>query len=104
MKLNISKKVVSIASAIVLLAGLVSVCFGVNSYFAKSAELELVGMRLDQKILMDRFRNVQQRIWDLEDRCHRVACSPEEKSEIQHLKLELEEIKMELERLKTKGG
>ena len=38
------------------------------SYFAKAYDVELVEMRLDQKIITDQVQQTQQRVWQLEDR------------------------------------
>lgn len=55
-----------LTAAIMGMVAVVSVCFGLNNYVAKDAELQLVAMRLDQKIISDNIRSLQQQIWDLE--------------------------------------
>lgn len=66
-----------LTAAIMGLVAVVSVCFALNGYVAKDAEVKaleaelnsellLVGQRLDQKIIADDIRRIQQQIWDLE--------------------------------------
>ena len=57
-----SKKILSIAGAIVLLGSLVGMCFAVNAYFAKESEVQLISMRLENKIIEDRIYDLQKRI------------------------------------------
>jgi hypothetical protein len=59
------------------------------------SDLEQVSMRLEQKIIRDDQRQIQQRIWKLEDR-YENAPSPELKDEIRELELEQEELDSEL--------
>jgi hypothetical protein len=69
------KRIFAVISAIAVIIGLI---FGVNIYEAKFAtaedivkvreDVELLGERLENKILEDRIHALQERIWRLEDR------------------------------------
>lgn len=69
-------------------------------YFAKDADLALVAQRLEQKIQSDQMWQVQQRLWQLEDRNQARECdqyrNEPDKSECRLLKLKLEILKQEL--------
>ena len=88
----------------VLLAVAVTVLMGsavaAVEYFAKDAELALVAGRLDQKIQSDQMWQVQQRLWQLEDRNQARDCNDyrnePDKCECRMLKLRLEILKEEL--------
>lgn len=59
------KQMLAVIAALVALTG---TSLGAIQYFATQSELDLVSMRLDKKIQADDIRNIQQRMWDLEDR------------------------------------
>jgi len=50
------------------------IAFGLEKYFAKQKDVENIGFRLEQKIIQDKAYNLQQMIWQLEDRymCHDI--------------------------------
>lgn len=70
-----AKKIYSTIAAIAIIAGII---FGVSSYETKFAtaedikqircDIELLGERLENKILEDKIHDLQRRIWSLEDR------------------------------------
>ena len=86
--------------AICILGGLI---LGAVTYFARASDLQLVEMRLDQKIIGDQIMQTKQRIWALEDR---NAGPPNEWKEIRDkdehraLSQELEYLKMKQDKLK----
>ena len=47
--------------SIILIATLISIVFGVNSYFAKASDMKMVEMRLDYKIESDVFNSMRER-------------------------------------------
>ncbi len=68
---------------------LIGVSLGAVEYFAKASELQLVSLRLDQKINQDRCDWVQQRIWALDDRYDKRVMPTTVKEEYRRLKAEL---------------
>ena len=68
---------------------LIGVSLGAVEYFAKASELQLVSLRLDQKISQDRCDWVQQRIWALDDRYDKRVMPTTVKEEYRRLKAEL---------------
>jgi len=89
--------------AVCVLAGF---AWGAVTYFAKAADLEMVELRLDQKLVFDSIMNYQQRMWQLEDRngnkpCHEWS-SPQDKEEYRRLQVQLEEQKKKQDKLMKK--
>jgi hypothetical protein len=90
----------------VLLAVAMTVLMGSTvtavEYFAKDADLVLVAQRLEQKIQSDQMWQVQQRLWQLEDRNQARECdqyrNEADKGECRMLKLRVEILKEELSR------
>ena len=78
---------------IVAFAAVVGIVLGALNYFAKASELQMVEMRLDQKIVADQVSQVQARIWTLEDRNQGKPCSDwknqDEKNEYRKLQEQL---------------
>jgi len=75
-----------ILSIILGFSTLVGAVVGVNEYFAKAADVELVSMRLEQKIAQDRCDWIQQRLWQLEDRYCGKELPPSVREEYRKLK------------------
>jgi len=98
------KKVLSIAGAIILLGSFVTLCFGVNSYFAHQDDFLALQASHQYEMKKQRANDLQKRIWMLEDRYQKTPMPIHVKSEIRMLQLELEEIKQELRRLSKKKG
>ncbi len=67
---------------------LIGASLGAVEYFAKASELQLVSLRLDQKINQDRCDWVQQRIWALDDRYDKRVMPTTVKEEYRRLKAE----------------
>lgn len=59
------KDLIQVAATLIVL---VSAAIGVNAHFAKAADLELIAMRLEQKIVSDAAMQVEARRWQLLDR------------------------------------
>lgn len=59
------KEILEIIIAVGVIVGMV---IGTTSYFATARDLELVDMRLEQKIVNDNIRDTQQLIWQIENR------------------------------------
>jgi len=76
---------------IIAFAGVVGIVLGALSYFATAEDLQLVQVRLEQKIVADQQFSVQQQIWALEERNlkHGADCSkwPDERDRKQYKEL-----------------
>jgi|GEM_PF-2807462 hypothetical protein len=69
----------------------------VDSRYAHDADVTLIEMRLEQKILTDRSSQIQQRIWKIEDRYPDMSQAPETvQEEYRQLKRELYSLDQEL--------
>ena len=95
------------AGVLALLVGITASVVGATQYFAEKAELDeakaslrndldLVAMRLEQKIQADRAERIQERIWSLEDRNWPYRNVEEwdkpDRDEYRRLQLELKEL------------
>jgi hypothetical protein len=92
---------------IVTLAMVTGIVAAGLAYFAKAADLELVQLRLDQKIVADQAFDLQRQIWALEDRNKSYAdCRqwPDERDRDQYrrLKVQLDESQKRQEQLLKK--
>jgi hypothetical protein len=76
---------------IIAFAGVVGIVLGALIYFATAEDLQLVQVRLEQKIVADQQFSVQQQIWALEERNlkHGADCSkwPDERDRKQYKEL-----------------
>ena len=59
----------------VFLIAIIGAVMGVNTYFAKAADLKLVDMRLEQKVISDASIQTEARKWQLLDRNNVRDCS-----------------------------
>ena len=86
--------------ALVILFTLIGGVVGFEYHYAKSADLVLVQLRLDQKIKADERYQTQQRLWQLDDRNRAQTCNEYpnkvDKCECRLLRLRLEALKAEL--------
>lgn len=86
---------------IIALAAVVGTVSGGLSYFARASDLQLVQLRLDQKIVADQLWTVQQQIWAIEDRNrqHGADCNrwPDERDIRQY-----RELKIQMDQLQQK--
>jgi hypothetical protein len=86
---------------IVSICVLIGIALGAIAYFASAKDVELIAMRLDQKITNDQIIAVSQRMWQLEDRYPgQPNCSTwsgpnaaKDAKEYRRLKLEIERLK-----------
>lgn len=102
------KKILAAGTTLTLFLGIIGGIVMYDDRLAKSDELkevkgdiELLGKRLQQKIVSDRIHNLQKRIWALEDRYGGVGIpnAPQHiKGEYRQLRVDLEQAKRELER------
>lgn len=81
--------------------------WGGANYFAKASDLELVELRLDQKIRADTIQQMQQRAWQLEDRNgggdESKWINQSDKDEYRKVKSNIEDLKKNQElRIKSK--
>lgn len=70
----------------------------VDNRYAHQGDVQLISMRLEQKVLTDRASQIQQRIWKIEDRYGSdLKEAPETvKEEYRQLKMELNDLDHEL--------
>lgn len=82
---------------IIAFAAVIGIAAGGIAYFAKAADLELVELRLEQKIASDAILQINQQMWQLEDRNQGRPCeqweSQRERDRYRMLKLKLETLK-----------
>lgn len=80
--------------------------WGAVHHFATAADLQMVELRLDQKIVGDKVFQIQQRVWQLEDRNGGRPCaewkSQADRDEYRKLQSELQELKLRQEKLMKK--
>jgi len=95
-------------STIITFAAVVGIVFGAINYFATAADLQLVQLRLDQKIVSDQLFDVQRQVWALEERNipHGSDCTswpdPRDREQYKKLKVNLEELQTKQDRLMKK--
>ncbi len=87
-------------TTIVALLAIVGGVFGAVTYFASASDLQATEQRLNNYILGDRYAQVQERIWKIEDR-YELGTS-RSRAMPQSVKEELRELRKELELLKAK--
>lgn len=87
------KEILEVIVAAFVLVGMV---VGAVNYLAKASDLQLVEMRLDQKIVTDQIYQLQQRIWQLQDRNYGPCANwtnQKDKDEYRKLQEEIETLK-----------
>ena len=92
------KRILSIAGAIVLLGSLITLCFGVDKYYAHQKDFLVLEASHYYELYKQRANDLQARIWKWEDRYQDKDMPVEVKAEVRQLQLELEEIKQQLQR------
>jgi len=88
------------ASAVASLGAVIGTLYSgmqwVDNRFANKDDMHLIELRLEQKIQQDRVQQIQQRIWQIEDRYREKLQRPENQDaydEYRKLKSELEGLK-----------
>jgi predicted nucleic acid-binding Zn-ribbon protein len=93
-------------SVIIAFAAVVGLVLGAINYFAKAEDLQLVELRLDQKIMSDQVMQIQQRIWQLEDRYKGRPCSEwsdqADRDEYRKLQMRVDELKKRQDKMMRK--
>jgi len=95
-------------STIIAFAAVVGLTLGAISYFATAADLQLVQLRLDQKIVNDQLFDVQRQVWVLEERniAHGPDCAlwpdARDREQYRRLKVNLEDLRMKQDKLLRK--
>ena len=89
-------KLSTIISILIGLSVLIGTGITCNEYFAKATEVEIVAIRLEQKILQDEYNWKQRRIWQLEDRWHGRQMPQTVREEYRKLKNDLRLIEKKL--------
>ena len=87
------KEIIEMVIAVFVIVGMV---VGALNYLAKASDLQLVEMRLDQKIMSDQIMQLQQRIWQLQDRNYGSCTSwtnQEDKDEYRKIQEEIDTLK-----------
>lgn len=92
---NLQKIIVSIVG----LASVISLAFGAEAHFAKSAQLAMVEKRLEQKIAQDKTSYIQEQLWKIEDRFRDKPKDPDTIDRERRLKKELQDAEKQLENL-----
>ena len=87
------KECIQMGVALIVIIGAI---VGVNAHFAKASDLELVAMRLEQKIVTDASMQIEARRWQLLDRNTARDCSDikneREKDECRSLEQKIREL------------
>lgn len=87
------KDIIEIVVTVCIMVGMV---VGALNYLAKASDLQLVEMRLDQKIVSDQIMQLQQRIWQLQDRNYGPCTNwtdQKDKDEYRKIEAEIEMLK-----------
>jgi hypothetical protein len=88
-------------TTIIAIVGVLGLLGGGLAYFAKASDLEMVQLRLDQKIVTDQVLDVQRQLWAIEERNirHGSDCTkwPDERDRKQY-----KELKAQYEMLQTR--
>ncbi len=86
----------NILSLIIALLTIIGITFGVYFYmekrYALADELTKVTQRLDEKIDSDRYNQIQDRIWKIQDRYRNKQMEDTVKEELRQLEKEKEEL------------
>lgn len=92
-----------IIQTVIGICALIGIVLGALSYFAKADDLQLVEMRLENKIVGDQIYQLKQRAWQLEDRNGSTDCSKwinqRDKNEYREIKMKIEELQIRQQRL-----
>lgn len=95
-----------ILSALVSVVTIVGIAFGAYFYiegnYAKAAEVQKIEQRLEYKIKSDQGKEVQQRLWLLEDRYEKKPMAETIKEEYRKLQEEKKAIDNDLNQLRRK--
>lgn len=91
----------TIVPIIIILGAFFSSYLYIDRIYAKAQRLQLVELRLEQKITCDILSDKQERYWKLEDRC-RIKCNEDEKKEMRELKEEVDLLKDKIKGLQNK--
>ncbi len=59
---------IKLATALTMIAMVMAGAFGIDRLYARNSRVDLIALRLEQKIINDDFNNIQERIWVLEDK------------------------------------
>ncbi len=100
-------KIKECLATIIAFATVVAMVVGALSYFATASDLQLLEVRLDQKIISDQYFDTQRQIWMIEDRNRMYGPDPSfwpderDVERYRELKLQLYELKIKQERLKN---
>lgn len=91
---------------VIAICTLIAIVFSGMAYFAKADDLRMVELRLDQKITNDQIMQLQNRLWQLEDRHDTKKCEewPQSiKEEHRKLKVEIDNLKQRQQKLMIPG-
>ena len=62
------ENIVKFKNTIIAITTIVALAFSGNAYLAKAKDLQLLAMRVEQKIVNDQIYNLQERLYNYEDR------------------------------------
>ena len=95
-------KVISIISAIALLASVSLAAFFLEDRYAKADDLKNQNIRLTVHIAQDRIQFLQQQVWAMEDRCGKdeAYMTSDQRARYREMKAEKERLEDRLRTLK----
>lgn len=94
---NITDNWKIIAIAVTSLTTIVGASIGLDNRWAKAEEVKHLELRLDQKIIMDKIGNMQERIWKFDDRFLSIdKMPPSVKEEYRQLQKDIVDLKDQL--------
>lgn len=107
MKINLLSRLKDFKEVIVIVIFFITTAFAFDALYARDTKVEMIAMRLEQKIQADRMNDIQGMIWKLQDRykcvteveCLRVMDS-ESKDLYRKLLMEYREIEKSLQEKK----
>lgn len=98
------KYVKSILAVVVILISIAGSIIAMTTYFAKASDVQQVEVKIDIYILSQRADQLQQRMWQLEDRykCDMTEMPPEARESYRRAEKEREDILRKIEILQRK--
>ena len=86
---------------------IISITFGIYFHFEKkfalAEEVRRIEQRLDYKIKADQLRDIQQRLWTIEDRFKGCAMDKTTEEEYRKLQVDKEELKRSLDTIRKEN-
>lgn len=98
------KYVKSILAVVIILISIASSYYAIDTHLAKASDVEKIEVKLDLYILSQRAEQLQQRLWQIEDRykCTVGEMPPEAREAYRRTKLEREDVLRKIDILQRK--